>query len=159
MHLVSQQLSLFPDSEPRQYRPSMDDLERDRRSGGQWLRSIKAYLEFGAGNAWRRMSDPVQRWSPEREWYLNGIRCLNGIGRPDFIAAEDRPRLTTVKTAEAIYLEKLTAMPRAWLVDELMRSNPVYTNRKLIAHFTRIKLALLLMEARENCAAALERTA
>jgi len=105
------------------------------------------------------MSDPVQRWSPEREWYLNGIRCLNGIGRPDFIAAEDRPRLTTIKTAEAIHLEKLTAMPRAWLVDELMRSNPVYTNRKLIAHFTRIKLALLLMEARENCAAALERTA
>ena len=57
----------------------MSDRERDRRTGGQWLRAVKAYLEFGAGSAWRRLSDPEQRDSPERNWYLGGIRTMNGI--------------------------------------------------------------------------------
>ena len=59
---------------------SMGHSDRDERSGSQWLRAISAYLEYRTGDAWRRLSDPSQRWDPERLWYLNGIRAIHSIG-------------------------------------------------------------------------------
>jgi len=57
----------------------MTDAERDRRSGVQWLRSVRSYLEFRGGESWRRLSDPEQRWHPERLVYLDGIRAITTI--------------------------------------------------------------------------------
>lgn len=99
MHLVPLQLDLFPHVpqvriEPR--RP-MTDEERDRRSAGQWLRSVRAYLEFRTGDSWRRLSDPEQRWHPDRIYYLDAIRVLNGhLGFPDFLP-EPTPKLLPKK--------------------------------------------------------------
>ena len=64
------QLSLWPDlalpPRPRADSSSMSDEERDRRTPGQWLRAVRAYLDFMTGDAWRRTSD---RFNPERVWY------------------------------------------------------------------------------------------
>jgi hypothetical protein len=78
MHVVHLQLDLFPhklltdDS-------VMEDFDRDCRSGPQWLRAVLAYLDFGAGDRWRRLSDPLQRWHRDRLWYLSGIQTINNV--------------------------------------------------------------------------------
>jgi hypothetical protein len=54
----------------------MQDDERDKRTGPQWLKAVLGYLEFGTGDSWRRLTDPGQRWHPERLWYLNGIATI-----------------------------------------------------------------------------------
>jgi hypothetical protein len=136
----------------------MSDRERDRRSGGQWLRAVKAYLEFGAGSAWRRLSDPDQRNSPERDWYLGGIRTLNGIpARGD--SAQDVPARVGAKPAVAprVPSSRVSGSPvarlmatrsRGWIVDELLRVNPLLTDRKLLLRLSHAKLAGMLITAR-----------
>lgn len=136
---------LFPDFERTSRRfVGVDDSERDRRTSGQWLRSIKAYLEFMAGLAWRRAEDRFT--SPDREYYVDAIRFLNGIGRESSLAAS--PQAVTRKTALDIHLATLAGNGRAWLVDQLMRVNPALTSRKLLMGFQNLKLARMLVEAR-----------
>jgi len=158
-YLVWRQLDLFPESVSSSVHPcrfnQVSDDERDRRSPGQWDRAIRAYLEWRSGNAWRRMSDPEQRNSPERPWYVDGLRTLNGIAilsRPVSL-----PKLE--KLTEDVRVAKLARLPRAELVSRLMLANPSLTDRKLIAHFTLLKLARMLIAARDANAAALARTA
>ena len=132
------------------------DEERDRRDAGQWDKAIRARLEVGTGNAWRRMSDPDQRNSPERLWYVNGIRTMNGIGA-------EKPRPVSLskldKLTNDLRIDKLSRLPRAELVGRLILANPTLTDRKLISHFTLVKLARMLIAARDANAAALARTA
>jgi hypothetical protein len=139
----------------------MEDDERDRRSAGQWLRSVHAYLEFMAGTAWRRPSSPADRWSPDRLYYLDAIRFLNGLVRE---TAKPPARVTvTPKTAESIRIASLASRGNPALADELQRLRPELTMRKTLLHFPRVKLARMVLEAREKAEAApagsLERTA
>lgn len=145
------QIALFPElveSAPINPHPTghiVSDDERDRRTSGQWLRAVRAYLEFGSGDAWRRGSD---RNNPARIWYVNGIRCLNSIG-----CENSFPRLAVQpshKTALEIRVAALAARPASRLVDELMKLRPELTMRKTLMHFTRLKLAGLVIEARRN---------
>lgn len=79
---VPYQLSLFPAvtrADAGQSNPPVGESERDRRSGSQWLKSIHAYLEFRAGESWRRLESPAQRNSPDRWEYLEAIRFLNDL--------------------------------------------------------------------------------
>lgn len=78
MHLVPVQLDLFPHALLADH-PFVTDKERDSRSRSQWLRSILSYLNFQTGDAWRRLSDPEQRWSADRIWYLYGIQTINAV--------------------------------------------------------------------------------
>ena len=106
----------------RAYRRPMDDTERDRRSRSQWLRSILDYLEFGAGDSWRRLSDPAQRNSSDRTWYLNGIRQVKFL--PGRQALPPPPlRIVHLDTPDP-RAAMLAAESRAWLVDQLLLANP-----------------------------------
>jgi hypothetical protein len=123
----------------------MDDAERDRRSAGQWLRSVRAYLEFTAGTAWRRSSD---RSNPEYRCCVDAIRALNGL---DLAASPPPSRIAiTLQTAEAIHVAALAARPRAELVEELMNLNQALTDRRILLHLQSHKLASMLLDARQG---------
>jgi len=125
----------------------MSDRERDRRTSGQWLRAVKAYLDFGSGSAWRRLSDPEQRNSPERDWYLGGIRTMNGIPARDHHAqsakAAAAPRVPSSPVARL-----MATRSRGWIVDELLRVNPALTDKKLLLRLSHAKLSEMLVAAR-----------
>ena len=143
------------------------DRERDRRTGGQWLRGVKAYLEFGAGSAWRRLSDPEQRNSPERDWYLGGIRTMNGIpaqvrndSKTLHIVAKSTQRAALPRAQASPVAKLMAAKSRGWIVAELLRVDPNLSDKKLLLHLSHLKLATMLTTARsrqrgESCAARL----
>lgn len=141
------QLDLFPHRRsPVDFR-SVKDAERDSRSSGQWLKAILSYLEFGTGDGWRRLSDPAQRNSPERLWYLNGIRAVRTIlsGAP-----LPKPFLIPQPLPEDARVRQLSALPRPQLVQELMLANPSLTDKKILLHLSRPKLARLLLAAQDS---------
>ena len=142
------QLSLFPGLVPRHYAP-VSKSERDERTGPQWIRAVISYLEFSSGDAWRRLSDPLRRFSPERQWYLGGLRTMNGIQSP---IPQPRPHLVTPKIEpgpEAIAIAKLCLEPRLALADELLLLRPELTDRRLLSHLPRPKLARMVLSARQ----------
>jgi hypothetical protein len=97
-----------------------------------------------AGLAWRRAEDRFT--SSDREYYIDALRFLNGIGRESFPAAS--PQAVTRKTVLDIHLATLACNGRAWLVDQLMRVDPSLTSRKLLMGLANLKLARMLVEAR-----------
>jgi hypothetical protein len=133
----------------------MNDEARDRRTGGQWLRSVRAYLEFRSGDSWRRGED---RNAPERWYYIDGLRTLNGIGQEQRYALPLCIRITP-QTTRDIQLSTLASHPAKKLVDELMSLNPALTNRHILMHLARLKLARMLVDLRAATPVALERTA
>jgi hypothetical protein len=155
----------------------MSDRERDRRTGGQWLRAVKAYLEFGAGSAWRRLSDPEQRNSPVRDWYLGGIRTMNGISVRDPLAQDGRggvanlsagvcatrfagiraaapPRVPSSPVRSSPVARLTASRNRGWIVEELLRVNPALTDKKLLLRLSHLKLAEMLVTARRASSSA-----
>lgn len=156
LRLVWYQLQLFPTGPEFADVHAMDDAERDRRSGSQWLRSILSYLEFRSGDMWRRMSDPAQRQHPERLWYLNGIRQISSL----IACSPPSPKLQLL-TRQTDYqrIPALAGRSRAWLVDELMKLDSRLSDRRLCLSLSRHKLARMLADAQDDCAAGLERTA
>jgi hypothetical protein len=94
LHLVAYQLELFNHRpSPGAHNGQMQtegDAERDRRTGAQWLRAILGYLEFRMGNSWRRLSDPAQRWAPERTYYLEGYWAVSCV----YHRADDQGRVS-----------------------------------------------------------------
>jgi hypothetical protein len=136
---------------------TMSDRERDRRTGGQWLRAVTAYLDFGAGSAWRRLSDPEQRNSPERDWYLGGIRTMNGIParvRSDLktlhIVAKNPQRAASPRAQASPVAKLMAARSRGWIVAELLRVDPNLSDKKLLLGLSHIKLATMLTTARSR---------
>jgi hypothetical protein len=136
---------------------TMSDQERDPRTGGQWIRSVTAYLEFGAGSAWRRLSDPSQRNSPVRNWYLGGIRTINGIpargrnGSETLQIVAKKPQRAPLPRGPDSPVAKLTAAKsRGWIVDELLRVDSALTDKKLLLRLSHIKLAGMLLDARSR---------
>jgi hypothetical protein len=80
LYLVAYQLELFDHRPlPNADNGGMENDERDKRTGLQWLKAILAYLEFGTGDGWRRLTDRGQRWHPDRLWYLNGIATIHDV--------------------------------------------------------------------------------
>lgn len=83
MHLAAYQYELFDNRpSPKAHNRQMHtdgDAERDKRTRAQWLRAILAYLEFRSGSSWRRLSDPAQRWAPERMYYLEGYWAVSNV--------------------------------------------------------------------------------
>ena len=156
MHSIPLQLDLFPYSSLIQpaASPSLGDEERDRRSPGQWLRAVRAYLEFRAGDAWRRSGD---RNSPERLYYLDGLRLLNGLGTDSQFGPASVS--LTPRSAEDVPIAALASRPRGELVANLMRADPALTDRKLLSHLQNSKLARMLIRAESHSAMRLERTA
>ena len=132
----------------------MNDAERDRRSCQQWLRSILSYLEFRSGASWRRLSDPEQRWNPERLDYLVAIRKVQSI-----IAGQSLSLELLNKKTDDVRVGRLAVMGRDWLVTELLRANPSLTDRKILFRLRCVKLARMLVEARDRAAQPLQRTA
>lgn len=67
---------------PTSKQPSLFDLstieqsERDARTGDQWILAVIAYLEWRSGSAWRKLHVPAQRWSPVRWEYLDAMRIM-----------------------------------------------------------------------------------
>lgn len=57
-----------------------DPVEVDGRNERQWIDSAVAYCYWRAGEAWRRLSDPKQRWDAERLNYLQAARILRDAG-------------------------------------------------------------------------------
>lgn len=67
-----------PDSQPgRCPLVDMTDQERDARSTAEWLDAISGYLEFRAGDSWRRIHRSDQRYNPVRWYYLDALRLIN----------------------------------------------------------------------------------
>jgi hypothetical protein len=130
----------------------MSDRERDRRTGGQWLRAVKAYLEFGAGSAWRRLSDPEQRNSPVRDWYLGGIRTLNGIPARGPLAQDgvEAKAAAPPRASSSPVARLMATRSRGWIVDELLRVNPALTDKKLLLRLSHLKLSGMLVTARRG---------
>lgn len=166
-HLVWLQLDLFS------YRPTavkenstgprlcgLTDAQRDRRTGPQWLKSVNAYLEFCAGHSWRRLSDPAHRNDAHRLVYLDAQRIVTtALFAPEPLAeplpAQDTPHVRAVNTRAA----QLASKPRAALVSELLSRNPSLTDRRILEHLPRPKLARMVIDAREQNRAALMVTA
>jgi hypothetical protein len=162
--LVWSQLDLFETRGALALKPhilcrwKMSDCERDRRTGGQWLRAVKAYLEFGSGSAWRRLSDPEQRNSPVRDWYLGGIRTMNGIPSrgalaPSGVSAR-RGEPAAAASVQTPIARLTAARSRGWIVEELLRVNPALTDKKLLLRLSHLKLAEMLVTARRGASAA-----
>jgi hypothetical protein len=146
LHVVAFQLSLFPwrpDADERQ----MGQAERDNRTADQWLKSIIGYLEWRAGECWRRLSCREQRFSPDRLEYLAAIRTISDLRyssplQPSLVL----PDLFPSPSPSSLEL-KLRLKSRAWLVDELLRTDPRYTDRKLLMRLQPKKLAHMLAAA------------
>lgn len=141
------------------YSRSMSDKERDSRTGPQWLRAIRAYCEFGTGDAWRRLGDGGQRSAPERLWYLSGLRLINSILAGAQAQEAPRPQLVNTRPADDLLLAEIARLPRAELVDGLMKLDSSLTDRKLLSRLQRPKLARMILDARKFWTAELERTA
>jgi hypothetical protein len=156
------QLELFSDLRLPRIEPtdnrSMSDQERDRRTAGQWLRAIHAYLEWQTGDSWRRGSD---RNSPERWAYIDAIRCLNeiGVGRQTLALSSRLEIQPSRSTSLDIHIAALAGRSSSALVEELMRLRPELTLRRTLMHLAKSKLARMLLDARNAAAETLRRTA
>lgn len=142
-------------------RYSQNDLPVDRRSRSQWLRSIAAYLEYKTGDSWRRLSDPAQRWDPDRLWYLNGIDLMHTFladTSGEILLALPSPRNSPclVDLTDELRARSLARSSRAELVGWLMDVDPKLTDHKLLMGLSRLKLARMLIKQRDANAAAVE---
>lgn len=150
LRLLWFQLDLFQSEPLHAEVQAMEDSERDRRSGPQWLKAVRSYLQFQSGDSWRRLSDPLQRNSPERIWYLNGIRRLNSLGAGHCAAL---PTRLLEKKTDDLRAAKFALLPRVELVDRLLRADASLSNRRLLMHLSRRKLATMLIAASDRAAA------
>jgi hypothetical protein len=130
----------------------MSDEERDRRSGAQWMRSVRAYLNFRAGDAWRRGTD---RWASERWYYIDAIRLLNEIPLVRIPQISVTPATTRAIRINSVCSERTV---RA-MVDELMQLRPELTLRRTLTHLHKVKLAQMIVDARAKADQRTERIA
>lgn len=127
-----------------------DEQERELRTGPQWLRQIRKYCEYRAGLAWRFSAD---RFSPNRIWYMNGIRCVQDVlHAPE---PELQPFLPTLDCAPCFteHERELGALGRGILVDRLMAVSSLFTDRRRLSFLPKMKLARMLARAEESAPA------
>lgn len=124
-------------------RPSQaeEDLLRDRRSARIWIQRAIEYCD------WRADLFKADRWHPERWYYLNGRRLLADVLYPS--KARIEPALPSIDPIPEVSPEQreFVMHPRAWLVDRLMAIDRHYTDRQLLLHLSKAKLAAMLSRA------------
>lgn len=133
--------------------PLAGDGERDSRTGRQWLQSALDYCLWRAGEGWRRLSSRAERESAERWHYLNAARLISTILASGAANSQRGPRVVA-PTLPPLFPEhvpdktetKLAQMPRAELVSALLEIDATLTDRRILSHFTRAKLARMLRE-------------
>lgn len=156
LSLVPIQLDLFP-HEPHASRPNwreQEDAERDRRTAEQWRRSILQYLEFRAGEPWRHLGDPSQRFSAERHWYLNAYRETI---QAQFAECVESETPTPIAARDDARSETLLKEPKAKILDRLLAADSMISDRRIISGLGKRKLISMLIAAQDRNAAPLER--
>lgn len=142
------------------------DLEREQRSGLQWLKSVREYCMWRAGECWRRLNREGDRWKRSRWEYLDAARLIT-----DVLSSDAESSSTESANDAALQFEldiarggsipltleetQLTNKPRAVLVDELMR-DCLYSSRRALSGLAKRKLARMVTQSRERRAAAVE---
>jgi hypothetical protein len=122
---------------------------RARRTPDQILRSVIDYLTWRAGECWRNLSFPEQRNARDRWDYLSAARLVETVryGEPKKPVAVADP-LNQIPSPSSLEIS-LRQKPRAELVRELMRRRADLTDRRLLCHLPRPKLAAMLARAME----------
>jgi hypothetical protein len=123
---------------------------RDKRTGLQWIKSVIGYLEWRAGEPWRRLSDPEQRFDSERWDYLDAARVVREAFYSDEQGSTLHIALPVLRPAPSALPGELelAELPRKVLVAALMRENPRLTDSKILKSLKRSKLARMLSELR-----------
>ena len=160
LQVVPFQLLLFPGSRAHNWHPSpLGCAVREKRTGVQWVKSVIGYLEWRAGESWRRLSDPEQRFDPERWDYLAAARAVHQAFYRDEQESRLHFALPVLNPAPAPLPGELelAELPRKTLVAALMRENSRLSNEKILKSLKRRKLARMLSELRAKAAAEPER--
>lgn len=129
---------------------AFERAEVDGRTGLQWLKAAIAHCDCHAGTAWRRLSDPRQRYAPERLFWLEVIRLLTDV----LLADPQEIRLHSASPLLHPIRHELSGEPeyRTWRRDSLARAlvneNSKFTDAKLLSHLPKPKLARMLAETR-----------
>lgn len=140
------------------------DLEKEKRTSQQWLKSVRDYCMWRAGDGWRKLQQG-ERWSAARWEYLDAARLITDIL---LTGSKPTPKESAKDAAAQAQLDlmrglaaplspeenKLLQRPRAQLVDELLRDS-LYTDGRLLSRLPRRKLARMVSESRERAAAGL----
>jgi hypothetical protein len=128
--------------------PNYVDDGRDTRNGRQWLDSVRGYLLWRAGSDWRRTTSKDHRYNDDRWWYLNGCRLVNDLLSGTYEAEHQAPVMPFPKPAAVdARIKNYCAKSRGWIVAELMRVDPSLTDKKILTHLGREKLARMLVAA------------
>lgn len=141
------------------------DTDRDCRDGRQWLKAIRGYLYWRAGEDWRRIGS-TDRWNTARWEYLDAAKLITDImlsrrllspeksaqAEIDANAQADLDIMRGAPLPLTLNESQLTNKNRASLVSELM-NDPLYTDSRLLAHLPKRKLARMVMQSRERKAA------
>jgi hypothetical protein len=59
--------------------PLMSDAERDERTGDQWIASAIAYLNFNAGDTWRKLHRSGERYNETRWYFKSAANLINQL--------------------------------------------------------------------------------
>lgn len=126
----------------------MGQQHRANRTPDQIIRSVISYLEWRAGESWLNFSDRSQRFDQDRLDYLEALRVVQTARYSEplkpFLPLPALPTSPSPSKQE----QALAGRSRAWLVDELVRADGRLTDRRLLSHLGRPKLAHMLCEAR-----------
>jgi hypothetical protein len=135
---------LTPPSQPQ---PS-PQIEEATRSGCDILRSALIYCEWRAARGRHGQLTAAERFSSERLWYLGGVSCITDL----LYGIHDDPGGGGGLDEAQPYDPRLPFLARsrvALLVNGIMALCPQLTDRKLLTHLTRAKLAGMLVRAME----------
>lgn len=125
--------------------PLTDGGDEEKRTADQWIRSILIYLEFRAGTAWRNLSRAEQRRNPQYIEYLEAARLVLSVRyaeprKPQLVLKDEtRPKADS-------RAKRLEALPRNVLFDRLCLLDQTLTDKRLLSHLPRPKLAAMLAE-------------
>lgn len=112
-----------------------------RRDGSDIVRSAVIFCEWRAARGRHGQLTRQERFDAERLWYLGGVRtmtdALYGMPEPE-PPPPGRPTSDPRETP-------LCALSVASLVSRLMALYPHLTDKKLLSHFTRAKLARMVV--------------
>jgi hypothetical protein len=147
LHLVARQLSLFPGWRIDSRRPRLRSMGTViNRAPDQILRSVIAYCLWRAGESWRNPSSPDNRRNEDRLSYLEAIRVINRVRYEPAHLPEPVPAAAAAKPSPKEVA--LAARPRLQLAAELIAADPSLTDRRLLSHLPKHKLAAMLAARR-----------
>lgn len=114
------------------------------------LRNAISYCDYQAG----RTRGRAPRWNPDADWYISGLRLLRAALAGDLEPSRLQIALPVLHPSPSptIQEKELAEQPRLWLVSELLKADSRYTDKKLLSHLPRPKLAHMLAEAWAACA-------